>query len=263
MRAARARWGITPLLAAPLGAWALGLGNLDVKSALNQPLDAEIPLVATPQELERLRVSLASLETFQARGLDRPGFLSNLEFRVRTRNGQSYIHVTSRQPISEPLVTLIVEATWAAGSQQRMYDMLLDPPVFLPDGPRPAAVQQQPAQPTVAAGPVTRPTQPTPQPAPQAVRQPAAQPPQTPAAQTSTPAAPPRTAAQPPPAPRVASTAPPGSYGPVQRSETLWAIAERYRPSGVTMNQMMLAIFEANPEAFAGNMNVLQAGATL
>src|SRR5690606_25713078 len=165
----------------------------------------------------------------------------------------------------EPLVTLIVEANWAAGSQQRMYDMLLDPPVFLPGGPRPAAVQPQAPPQTVTAGPVTRPApQPSPQPVPQQSARTASQPPQTPAPQTTTPAAPPRTAAPPPPAPRAASTAPPaGSYGPVQRSETLWGIAERYRPSGVSMNQMMLAIFEANPQAFAGNMNLLQAGASL
>src|SRR5690606_10400007 len=187
MRAARARWGITPLLAAPLGAWALGLGNLEVRSALNQPLDAQIPLVATPQELERLRISLASLETFQARGLDRPGFLSNLEFRVRTLNGRTFIHVTSRQPINEPLVTLIVEANWAAGSQQRMYDMLLDPVIFLPNDTMRAAVPQQPAPQTVAAGPVTRPT-PQPQPPPQPEQRATALPPQQPVQQSAAPA---------------------------------------------------------------------------
>jgi pilus assembly protein FimV len=49
----------------------------------------------------------------------------------------------------------------------------------------------------------------------------------------------------------------------VQRAETLWAIAERYRPDGVSMNQMMVATYRANPQAFGGNMNVLRVGATL
>ena len=45
-----ARWGSLPLLAAPLSSWALGLGDIVTHSRLNQPLDAEIPLTATPEE---------------------------------------------------------------------------------------------------------------------------------------------------------------------------------------------------------------------
>ena len=49
----------------------------------------------------------------------------------------------------------------------------------------------------------------------------------------------------------------------MQRAETLWAIADRLRPDGVTINQMMIAIYQSNPAAFGGNINVLRAGATL
>jgi pilus assembly protein FimV len=50
----------------------------------------------------------------------------------------------------------------------------------------------------------------------------------------------------------------------VQRGDTLWGIAWRYRPdNSVTMSQMMIALFEANPDAFANNINVLSAGAHL
>ena len=64
---ALARWGITPLLAAPVGAWALGLGNIELKSALNQPFQAQIEVVsATPDELQGLRVGLAAPEMFDA-----------------------------------------------------------------------------------------------------------------------------------------------------------------------------------------------------
>ena len=45
----RARWGIALLLAAPAGAWALGLGQLEVQSVLNQPFRAEIALSATAE----------------------------------------------------------------------------------------------------------------------------------------------------------------------------------------------------------------------
>ena len=70
----RARWGIAPLLAAPAGAWALGLGEIELQSALNQPFRAEIALSATAEELQGLRVTLADADTFERRGLDRPAF---------------------------------------------------------------------------------------------------------------------------------------------------------------------------------------------
>ena len=71
-----------------------------------------------------------------------------------------------------------------------------------------------------------------------------------------------RIPAQPPasdPRPAVSS-----SYGPVQRGETLWPIAERLRPTGITTRQMAMALLRANPQAFIdGNINRLRAGAVL
>ena len=68
-----ARWGALPLIAAPLGAWALGLGEIEIQSALNQPFLAQIALeTATVEELQGLSVTLASQETFERYGLDRP-----------------------------------------------------------------------------------------------------------------------------------------------------------------------------------------------
>ena len=138
----RARWGIAPLLAAPAGAWALGLGPIELQSALNQPFRAEIELSATAEELEGLRVFLADADTFERRGLDRPVFLSGLEFRVVAgRNGRNVVQVTSRESIAEPFVTLLVEATWPRGRNVREYTVLLDPPVLLPGRATPPAVQ--------------------------------------------------------------------------------------------------------------------------
>ena len=130
---ARARWGITPLLAAPAGAWALGLGDIELQSALNQPFRAEIALSATTDEMQGLRVTLAGDDMFERRGLDRPAFLDSLEFRVvADRNGRNVIQISSRESIAEPFVTLFVEATWPRGRNVKEYTVLLDPPVFLP-----------------------------------------------------------------------------------------------------------------------------------
>ncbi|HUQ52656.1 MAG TPA: FimV/HubP family polar landmark protein, partial [Gammaproteobacteria bacterium] len=258
---ARARWGITPLLAAPAGAWALGLGDIELQSALNQPLRAEIALSATADELQGLKVMLAAPDMFERRGIDRPDFLNRLDVRVVTdRSGRSVVQVSSRESIAEPFVTLLIEATWPRGRNIKEYTVLLDPPVFLPAPAAPPAVQPaetrtsgnnapggQINRPTPAAPSAERAPAPAPAPAP-AVREPATEPPVSRAA---------------PPAPRAPVAATGGSYGPVQRAETLWAIADRLRPDGVTINQMMIAIYQTNPAAFGGNINVLRAGSTL
>ena len=145
----RARWGIAPLLAAPAGAWALGLGQLELQSALNQPLRAEIQLSATTDELQGLKVGLANADMFAQRGIDRPAFLNSLEFRVVTgRDGRSVIQVTSRESIPEPFLTLLIEATWPRGRNVREYTVLLDPPVLLPGGTAPPAIQPAETRPS-------------------------------------------------------------------------------------------------------------------
>jgi pilus assembly protein FimV len=252
----RARWGITPLLAAPAGAWALGLGDIELQSALNQPFRAEIALSATADELEGLRVTLAGDDMFARRGLDRPAFLSNLEFRVvADRNGRNVIQVTSRDSIAEPFVTLLVEASWPRGRNIKEYTVLLDPPVFLPAPAAPPAVRPVETRPSTSSAPggaITRPAAPPPAETPRA-------PAPAPAVREPMPSSSSTTQ----PAPRAPVEASGGTYGPVQRAETLWAIADRLRPDGTSINQMMIAIYEANPAAFGGNINVLRAGSTL
>jgi len=63
--------------------------------------------------------------------------------------------------------------------------------------------------------------------------------------------------------PRAPASVAGGAYGPVQRGDTLWVIADRFRPEGVTINQMMVAMYRSNPDAFGGNINLLRAGASL
>src|SRR5687768_4114856 len=162
---ARARWGITPLLAAPAGAWALGLGDIELQSALNQPFRAEIALSATADELQGLRVMLAAPDMFERRGIDRPAFLSNLEFRVSSdRSGRNVVQISSRESIVEPFVTLLVEATSPrSGRSVKEYTVLLDPPVFLPAPAAPPAVQPAETRPSgsnAPGGQISRPAAP-------------------------------------------------------------------------------------------------------
>jgi pilus assembly protein FimV len=113
--------------------WALGLGNIRLSSALNEPLRAEIELLsATPEELNNIKVQLASAETFERYGIDRPLFLTRLQFEV-SKSGRAegnVIRVSSVDPIREPFVTFLVEASWSRGRLLREYTLLLDPPTF-------------------------------------------------------------------------------------------------------------------------------------
>jgi len=239
--------------------WALGLGEIRMNSALNAPLRAEIELLsATPEELDNLQVQLASQETFARYGLDRPFYLQGLSFQI-VRSGSTegnYVSVTSTAPITEPFLTFLVEAMWSRGRLLREYTVLLDPPTFAP----PAAAETRPAveapQRTAPAdsGRIERPARET-----QAAEQePAPQ-------RRPTPAPAPRTEPRPEQvAPQRPFDTAAGEEYIVQRRETLWGIATRFRPdSRLTMNQTMLAIFEANPQAFGGNINILRAGARL
>ena len=232
---------VWPLLVLALAGevWALGLGDIRLSSALNEPLRAEIELLSVmPEELGNLDVVLASSETFERYGLDRPLFLQQLVFKVVPTGGVegNVVTVTSQEPVTEPFITFLVEATWSRGRLLREYTMLLDPPTFAPPSDAGSATAvAAPRQSTQAdSGRIERPS--SSQSAPRPSR----------------------------PAPSASFDTTGGGDYYVQRGTTLWNIAKSVRPdSRLTMNQTMLAIFEANPEAFAGNINIMSAGASL
>ena len=215
------------LAVAPFQSQALGLGKIETRSVLNQPFDAEIQLLSVPPgELDGVRVNLATPEAFDRADIDRPYLLSKLRFKtLRKANGDAAIEVFSRDAIQEPYLNFLVEVNWPKGRMVREFTVLLDPP--LTTGRRAAAV----ATPTSVSTPVS------------------------PVSPVSTRTVQPESMA------RVASE---GEYGPVQRDETLWSIANATRPAGASANQMMLAILKANPLAFgADNINTLKAGSIL
>jgi pilus assembly protein FimV len=224
-------------LSATSHVFAIGLGDIKIQSALNAPLDAVIQLTsASKQELDELKIAIAPRESFQKMGIPRTAILDDIKFRVeQPAGGQPVIHVTTRQPVREPFLDFLIEASWSKGHLLRQYTLLVDPPVTMPTAP--------PAQRT----PVRQ--APTPSPAVERAPSPVRVPVPAKVAPTRVPAA----------------SGEVDKYGPVKRNETLWDIAKRLRPDGeISMQQMMIALLRANPEAFtANNINNLKAGATL
>ncbi|MGY4534803.1 pilus assembly protein FimV [Pseudomonas sp. TE3786] len=233
-------------------AHALGLGEVTLKSALNQPLDAEIELVEV-RDLASNEVvpNLASPDEFNKAGIDRQYFLTDLKFTpVLKPNGKSVIRVTSSKPVREPYLNFLVEVLWPSGRVLREYTLLLDPPLYSPQAAAAAAPKPPVAAPVAKPAVKPAPVAPTARPAAPVAAEPA------PVAPTARPAAPAPSAAA--PAGKVADD----SYKTTS-SDTLWEVAQRTRSTG-SVHQAMLAIQDLNPDAFVdGNINRLKSGQVL
>ena len=244
MVAKRSRLGaMALLLAVPGVALALGLGDIHVSSRLDQPLAAQIRVLdLAPGAVQSLTVRLASSRTFAQYGLNRPAYLDGARSRiVRTAEGQVVVHLTSSAPVTDPVLTLLLKASWDRGELIREYTLLLNPPLYVshPGGQAVGAIA-----PAVTASGQREGT----------IRQPALAP------------------APPSPAPAVAAVsqvaAPSGRPRSVQvrSGETLSGIASRIGGAAVgsgQAQQWMVAIYRANPQAFDHNMNLLRAGTVL
>ncbi len=235
-------------------ALALGLGNIRVLSRPGQPLVAEIPVISSdPGELERATVGLASAATFERVGLSRPeGLVGELQFQfAQDAQGRAVVRVTSATPVQVPALSFLIEVDWGQGRLVREYSALVA-------APEAATAVAEPVIEAPAAAPsnlIVR----EPAPLPASAPMPTATPKPAPATATVAPAAAPR------PAPVAQATAPDGTLAPVRSGQTLSGIAGQLaRDNGVSLDQAMVALLRANPEAFIrGNVNLLRQGAVL
>jgi pilus assembly protein FimV len=251
--------------------FAIGLGDIKLDSALNEPLRAEIELLsATPEDLAGLEVTLASRETFDRYGIDRPVFLQGVQFKIVDGGVDgSVVQIRSRAAISEPFVTFLIEASWSSGRLLREYTVLLDPPTYAPPAVQQAPAVEAPRRSTPSdSGRIDRQAVSTPEPSPAPVVSAPAPQPSDPDPVSSSSDSYADSANQSRSRPAVAAAASYSSYDGgdfnISEGQTLWGVAAHLRPdSRLTINQTMLAIYEANPDAFGGNINVMKAGARL
>lgn len=120
-------------------AQALQLGEMTLKSKLNQPLSVEIELLDVGGlTASEITPSLASSQAFVDAGVDRQAFLDQLTFTpVVNPNGRSVVRVTSDKPLPDSYVRFLLQVQWPNGRLMRDYSVLLDPAKF--DQPTPAA----------------------------------------------------------------------------------------------------------------------------
>jgi len=216
------------LLTSAFSAQAAGLGKLSVYSGIGQQLNAEVAITATPAELGAMTAKLASHEAFREAGIEYMPLLSDVRIAVdKNAAGQPVLKLTTVRPISEPFLHFLVELSWTSGRMVREYTFLLDPPELLQVA-KPASVVS-PAAPTTKTLPSATAAAPAqPKAVAAAVKQPMA-----------------------------------GDYQ-VKSGDTLGKIARETRLESVTLDQMLVALFNGNQDAFAGNnMNRLRAGKIL
>ncbi|MES9825751.1 MAG: FimV/HubP family polar landmark protein [Candidatus Thiodiazotropha endolucinida] len=210
----------------PVGALALGLGEINPQSALNQAFKADIDLLSVSQEeLQDVRVSLASREAFEKAGMERPYLLTGLKFApMLTPAGKPVISISSADAIREPFLNFLIEVNWPKGRLVREYTVLLDPPVTLKRAPQPVT------SPTTTMTPTTQVSR------------------SRPAMVTSS----------------TSSEGGAREYGPVQPNDNLWNIAKGMQRSDESVEQVMMALQRHNPSAFINNnVNNLKVGKIL
>ena len=195
---------------------ALGLGEIDVQSKLNQRLSASIPLTdLAPDEAESLVVGLAQGDAFDKAGLTRSDYLNTLSFTLKTDDGDPRIVIASKQIAREPSLNILLDVRGRNGRIQRAFTVLLDPPDYML--PKSTSATEESAAPPVTLSKKAQKKSPE-KDAEASLDQ----------SRTET-----------------------GTYGPVAVGETLWSIAERLRADPrITMDQMQLALYKANPKAF-------------
>ena len=242
-----------------LDAHALALGRVTVQSALGEPLRAEIDIPdINADEASSLKTTVANPEAFKAAGLEYNPALGSVQISLQKRSdGRSYLRLTGDRPVNEPFVDLILEANWASGRVVRDYTMLFDPANLRATTAQSSAITSA-AVPQVYSAPASRAT------APRVAAAPSV-------SSNASPSAPPVKAARQAPARRpekpVSSTpnAPKdGNTVTVKPGNTANQIAARNKPTGVSLDQMLVAMLRANPDAFINNnLNRLKSGAVL
>lgn len=214
-------------------AWvnAAGMGGITVHSMLGQPLRAEVKVTASSEEISGMVARLATRESFAQTGVAYASALSGLRFSLEKAAGGAVVRITSDQPINDPYLDFLVELSWPAGRLTRGYTVLLDPPEVAQQAlyRQATVVSTTPAK---GAAPATSATVPAP--------------------------------ATPAPTGAAGATGETAGEHEVKAGETLGRIARANLHAGVTMEQMLAALYQNNPDAFVGNnMNRLRRGAVL
>ena len=238
----------------PISVFAAGLGKLNVMSGLGEPLKADIELISvTPEELNSITATIASEEAYATQGIEKPASHNTIKVAIaKNAAGAPILKLNSAQPISEPFLDMLIQVDWSSGRLLREYTVLLDPPGYT--GEADTSMQNsQIAQPPLVksfsknkkeqtanisddgmqSGVVTTPSKRTKKAKPVANTESTME----------------------------SSSDLTGQEYMTNRGDTLAKIAQDMKPEGISLEQMLVGLYQANPNAFqGGNMNRLKVG---
>ena len=224
---------------------ALSLGRVSVKSALGEPLRAEIEVPnINAEEAASLKVSVALPEAFRSAGLDYNPALAGLQAALQKRaDGRAFIRLSSDRPVNDPFVDLILEVNWASGRLVRDFTLLLDPPSLhqrTPPAPVEPSLSQSPVQPALGRS-------------------------ASPSRVTTPDLTARQRAAKAPTRPALDKTAiPQARQVNVKPGDTASKIAAANKPVGISLDQMLVALLGSNPDEFIDhNVNRIKAGSVM
>lgn len=203
--------------------YAIGLGDMKVNSYLDQPFQAQIKLIDVGNiPLSGIKANIASVEDYERMGLDRLNAVGTLNFVVeKDTHGQPVLKVFSLERISEPYMQVLVDLAWAEGQVYHSYTVLLDPPNYQLVSNKKLLGRIGPKHSKKPVNDWSEREE------------------------------------------NLASIRQLDHilYGPTTQGETIWQIAQRFKAEQTMLQQMILAIVGANPDAFSeGNLNGLKPG---
>ena len=236
----------------PIQALSAGLGKLHVNSGLGEPLSAEIELLSlTPDELASLSVAVAPEEAYAVQGIPRLSIHNNIRVEIsKAADGSPILKLNSVQPISDPYLDMLIQVDWSSGRLLREYTILLDPPEYK------TAIKDAAPDPVSVIKPISS--------APSNFISDTEQIADGRAAPKSNKTK--STTIKPvqsvPTEDSIVTDAPIEAIElTTSRGDSLAAIAREVKPEGVSLDQMLVGLFEANKHAFVdGNMNRLKVG---
>lgn len=114
----------------PGNALALALGKLNTLSHMGERLNAEIDILdVAASDLQGLRATVGSPDVFQASGIEfNPGLLGTEVNLQKRADGRYYFKVSTPNAINDPFINLVIVVNWPSGRIVRDYSLLLDPP---------------------------------------------------------------------------------------------------------------------------------------
>ena len=248
----------------PISVFAAGLGKLNVMSGLGEPLRADIELISvTSEELNSITASIASQEAYATQGIEKPASHNSIKVSIaKSATGAPILKLNSAQPISEPFLDMLIQVDWSSGRLLREYTVLLDPPGYTGEADNNAETAQAPIVNT--KGQSRSGNNVAPISASQNHQVSADAPVRTPSSTKKS-----NKHAKAMPTDKVeygetAATDASGQEYTTQRGDSLAKVAREMRPEGISLEQMLVGLYQTNPNAFQGdNMNRLKVGQIL